>query len=207
MIKNIIFDLDGVLFDGRGFHAKMFLEAVRRIVPNTSVTEDYHEKHLDSLPTKEKLKRLGFDENISKQIYDLKQDITAKNIKEYVMPDIKVIDICDRLIGLRYKLFCVSNSIRPTVETCLTGMGVIEFFSGIISNQDTAEAKPSPEPYLTLYRNYNLDPKECLILEDSPHGIESARKSGGNVLAVKDCNDVSIERIMSRLSDIQNIQY
>jgi len=75
-------------------------------------------------------------------------------------------------------------------------MGIIHNFTRIISNQDTTEAKPSPEPYLTLYRNYNLDPRECLIIEDSPCGIESAIKSGGNVLPVKNCNDVTLESIL-----------
>jgi HAD superfamily hydrolase (TIGR01509 family) len=88
------------------------------------------------------------------------------------------------------------------VETCLEGMGVISLFTGIISNEDTVEPKPSPVPYLTLFRKYNLEPKECLILEDSPHGIESATKSGGNVLPVKDCNEVTMGRIMSKVYEI-----
>lgn len=201
MIRNIIFDLDGVLFDGRGFHALSFLEAVRTVLPTTTLTEEYHEKYLDSLSTKEKLKRLGFDNDICKQIYYIKQDITAKNIKNYITPNKKVKDICEQLIALGYILFCVSNSIRLTIETCLEGMGVIDLFTGIISNQDTSESKPSPEPYLTLYRNYNLDPTECLIVEDSPHGIESATKSGGKVLPVKDCSEVTIERIIAVLSE------
>jgi HAD superfamily hydrolase (TIGR01509 family) len=202
MIRNVIFDLDGVLFDGRGFHAITFLEAVRTVIPFTTLTEEYHEKYLDSLSTKQKLKRLGFDEDVCKRIYDIKQDITAKRIKDYIVPNKKVKDICERLIALGYKLFCVSNSVRATVETCFEGMGIIHLFTGIVSNQDTSEPKPSPEPYLTLYRNYKLEAKECLIVEDSPHGIESATKSGGNVLKVKDCDDVTMERIMSGLSEI-----
>jgi beta-phosphoglucomutase len=202
MIKNIIFDLDGVLFDGRGFHATTFLQAVRIVIPCTTLTEEYHEKYLDSLSTKQKLKRLGFDDDISKRIYEMKQDLTAKNIGDYIAPNKKVQDICEGLIALGYKLFCVSNSVRLTVETCLEGMGVISLFIGIISNEDTVDPKPSPVPYLTLFRKYNLEPKECLIVEDSPHGIESATKSGGNVLAVKDCNDLTMERIMNALSDI-----
>ena len=200
MIKNIIFDLDGVIFDGRGFHAITFLEAVRIVIPCTTLREEYHEKYLDSLSTKQKLKRLGFDDDISKRIYEMKQDLTVKNIGNYITPNKKVQDICEGLIALGYKLFCVSNSVRSTVETCLEGMGVILLFTGIISNEDTVEPKPSPVPYLTLFRKYNLEPKECLIVEDSPHGIESATKSGGNVLPVKGCNDVTMERIMNALS-------
>jgi beta-phosphoglucomutase len=203
MIKNIIFDLDGVLFDGRGFHAISFLEAVRIVIPCTTLTEEYHEKYLDSLSTKDKLKRLGFDDDVSKRIYELKQEITTNNIKNYIQPDKKVKDICDTLIALGYKLFCVSNSIRSTVETCLEGMGVKRLFIGIISNQDTSKSKPNPEPYLTLYRKYNLEPEQCLIVEDSPHGIESATKSGGNVLPVKDCSEVTIECIMDALCKIR----
>ena len=130
----------------------------------------------------------------------MKQYLTAKNIGDYIIPNKRVQDICECLIALGYKLFCVSNSVRSTVETCLEGMGVILLFTGIISNEDTVEPKPSPVPYLTLFRKYNLEPKECLIVEDSPHGIESATKSGGNVLPVKDCNDVTMERIMNALS-------
>jgi HAD superfamily hydrolase (TIGR01509 family) len=204
MIKNIIFDLDGVLFDGRGFHAATFLEAVRIVIPYTSLTEEYHEKYLDSLSTKQKLLHLKYDDDICKRIYHMKQAITAKNIKDHIRPNNMVKDICERLISLGYELFCVSNSIRSTVEVCLEGMGVIQYFKGIISNEDTVEPKPSPEPYLTLYRKYNLDPKECLIVEDSPHGIESATKSGGNVLPVKDCSQVTMERIINALSKIHH---
>ena len=118
----------------------------------------------------------------------------------HIKPDIKVQHICAELKSRNYRLFCVSNSIRQTIITCLKGMDVIDYFEGIISNEDTTEAKPSPEPYLTLYRRFNLNPKECLILEDSPHGIESATKSGGNVLPVKNCNDVTLELIIQNIN-------
>jgi len=45
-----------------------------------------------------------------------------------------------------------------------------------------------------------LNPKDCLILEDSPHGIESAMKSGANVLPVKNCNDVTLDLIIDTIN-------
>lgn len=196
MIKNIIFDLDGVLFDGCDFHAETFIKAVCLVRPDIEISREYHDLHLNALSTRNKLKRMGLDTETSERIYIVKQELTKKTIGDYIKPDKKVQDICAELIRLEYRLFCVSNSIRETVEACLSGMGVINNFTGIISNQDTTESKPSPEPYLTLYRNYNLDAKECLIIEDSPYGIESATKSGGNVLPVKNCDDVKLESIM-----------
>ena len=199
MIKNIIFDLDGVLFDGCDFHAKTFIQAVLSILPDNPLTREFHDTHLNALPTRYKLNKLGIDSETAVRIYNLKQHITATTIGEYIRPDDKVKDICVKLQSLGYKIFCVSNSIRSTIEACLSGMGVREYFSGIISNEDTAAPKPSPEPYLTLYRLYGLNPGECLILEDSEYGIESARASGGNVLPVRDCDDVTLKKILDVL--------
>jgi len=204
MIRNVIFDLDGVLFDGCDFHAMTFLEAYNTVLVNTQISREYHDENLNGLSTRNKLSVLGVNSDQSERIYALKQELTASRIEKFIKEDVKVQDICKRLRSLKYDIFCVSNSIRSTVEKCLRGMGVILLFTGIISNEDTSEPKPSPEPYLTLYRKYNLEPKECLIVEDSPHGIESARKSGGNVLPVKDCNDVTVERIMNVLFDLQS---
>lgn len=199
MIKNILFDLDGVLFDGCTFHAEMFMEAVKKILPDTLLTREYHDAHLNALPTKEKLKEMRIDPVIAAKIYAVKQELTAKKIGEFIHPDKKVEDICRELRRLGYQMFCVSNSIRSTIERCLSGMGVRSYFTGIISNEDTPAAKPSPEPYLTLYRFYSLDPRECLILEDSEHGIASARASGAHILPVRNCDDVTMELILAKL--------
>lgn len=203
MIHNVIFDLDGVLFDGCALHADIFLKAVRTISPDRGITKEYHDAVLNALSTKQKLIKLGFDAETSEKIYNLKQELTTTAIQSSISLDKKVMEICIRLTTLGYNIFCVSNSIRSTVEACLSGMGVIEYFSGIISNEDTKQPKPSPEPYLTLFRICNLNPKECLILEDSPHGIEAARKSGAHVLPVRDCPDVSFGKILQAISSIE----
>jgi len=199
MITSIVFDLDGVLFDGCDFHAKMFIEAVLTILPDHTLTREFHDQELNALPTKYKLKKLGIQSEISDRIYALKQQLTATRIGDSIRPDKKVQDICVKLQALGYKIFCVSNSIRSTVEACLSGMEVKEYFSGIISNEDASAPKPSPEPYLTLYRLHGLSASECLVLEDSEYGIQSARASGAHVLPVRDCADVTLEKILGAL--------
>lgn len=202
MMKSVIFDLDGVLFDGCDFHAKAFIEAVSTLAPELKITREYHDAHLNALPTKHKLKKLGIDSATSERIYTLKQQLTETGLQEHVRPDKKVQDICITLTALGYKVYCVSNSIRSTVNTCLSGMGVKEYFSGIITNEDTSAPKPSPEPYLTLYREHGLDPRECLIVEDSEYGIQSARASGAHVLPVRDCDDVTLVAILQRIDEL-----
>ena len=203
MIYNVIFDLDGVLFDGCRLHAELFLEAVGTLCPDKRPTAEYHDTHLNSLSTRQKLKMLGIDSETSEKIYALKQDLTANKISAYLKKDKQIIRMCGDLVRMGYNIFCVSNSIRATVEACLSGMGIKQCFSGIVSNEDTVEAKPSPQPYLTLYRICNLEPKECIIFEDSQHGIASARASGGHVIPVLNCQDISLVKVLAAIESIE----
>ena len=202
MIQHVIFDLDGVLFDGCDFHRDMFIAAVSLIRPDIHISNEYHWAHLNALSTRKKLEVLDIG-NDSEAIFAKKQELARSTIKGYIQYDEKVFGICKALVSYGYNIYCVSNSIRSTVETCLSGMGVIHLFTSIISNEDTLAPKPSPEPYLTLYRKHGLDPRECLILEDSDHGVQSAQKSGGNVLRVRNCSDVTLAAIMGEIARLQ----
>lgn len=200
MIRAVAFDLDGVLFDGCDLHATLFLEALRAIRPDLALTREYHDVHLNALSTRKKVETLGVSPQDAEAIFALKQQLTQTALEEYVKPDQKVIEMCAALTSSGYTLFCVSNSVRSTVHTCLRGMGVYFFFRDIVSNEDTVEPKPSPEPYLTVFRRHGISPLECLIVEDSPRGIASARAAGAHVLEVRDCSDVSLESVLAAIS-------
>ena len=44
--------------------------------------------------------------------------------------------------------------------------------------------KPSPEIYLATFKDLDVIPEEVLVIEDSPYGIESGKRSGAQVLAI-----------------------
>jgi len=207
MIKHIIFDLDGVLFDGCELHAHLFIDAVLQVKPDTTVTKQYHDTVLNGLTTRRKLELLNIVGEEAEEIYKIKQSMTNDYIRNNIQPNIKNKEICEALLNLNYKVYCVTNSIRSTVENILKGMDIIHMFSGIISNQDTTESKPSPEPYLTLYKKFNLDPKECMIIEDSKHGIDSAIRSGGHVFCVRNCDDILLTNIMNAIDKFNSGKY
>jgi beta-phosphoglucomutase-like phosphatase (HAD superfamily) len=57
--------------------------------------------------------------------------------------------------------------------------------------------------YLSAMQRFGVEPHECLILEDNEHGIRAARASGGHVLVIGTPADVTYERIMARISEIE----
>jgi HAD superfamily hydrolase (TIGR01509 family) len=202
MIKNIAFDLDGVLFDGCDLHASLFIEAVSQVKPDIILSKEYHDTILNGLPTKEKLRILNIVDEEAKQIYTIKQELTNAYLST-LPPSKKNITLCEELKQMGYDIYCVSNSIRTTIETVLSRMGILHMFSGIISNNDVRDSKPSPVPYLTLFSRYNIDPNETMILEDSEFGILSATQSGAYTLCVRNCDDVTKLNILTTIEKIR----
>jgi HAD superfamily hydrolase (TIGR01509 family) len=205
MIQNIIFDLDGVLFNGAEFHKQCFIESVNAVVGNI-ISSDFHDTILNGLSTKQKLKILIARELItekqSKEIEDLKIKNTTENLPKFIKKCEKTYTMILKLYK-SYMLFCVTNSIKSTCETVLKELNINIFFEGIVSNEDIKNPKPSPDPYLFAMEKYNLDPYQTIIIEDSKHGRTAAYKCNAHVIPVVDPIDVTYEKIISELKKLQ----
>lgn len=57
-------------------------------------------------------------------------------------------------------------------------------FDVLVTAEDVTNGKPDPEPYLTAARRLDVDPADCLVLEDSRYGIASGLAAGCTVLSV-----------------------
>ena len=62
----------------------------------------------------------------------------------------------------------------------------------ILSNEDVSKSKPDPEIYIKAMKFFDLNPSECLIFEDSDHGIKAAKASGANLKIVTCPEDLNI---------------
>src|SRR5438045_3245428 len=77
-----------------------------------------------------------------------------------------------------------SSGSRRKVLLSLHSSGLEPNFSDFISGDDVSRAKPAPDPYLAAAAMLNINPSDCLVIEDSPNGILSARAAGMQVIAV-----------------------
>ena len=57
-------------------------------------------------------------------------------------------------------------------------------FDVVVAGDDVTWSKPHPEPYLTAAGLLGVEPSECLVLEDSPTGVESGASAGCRVVAI-----------------------
>ena len=78
-------------------------------------------------------------------------------------------------------------------------------FAATVFGDEVTHGKPHPEPYLTAAALLNVDPQECIAIEDSPTGVASANAAGCRVLGVPNMKRLEAGdgiRIISSLADI-----
>jgi len=57
-------------------------------------------------------------------------------------------------------------------------------FACVVTSDDVENGKPHPEPFLKGAELLNLKPKECVVVENAPLGIQGAKEAGMTVIAV-----------------------
>jgi HAD superfamily hydrolase (TIGR01509 family) len=72
-----------------------------------------------------------------------------------------------------------------------------------LSNQDVKKPKPDPEMYIKAIDLLQLDPRECLIVEDNFNGIKAALASGAHVLEVKSIDEVNLTNLQWKIAQIE----
>lgn len=90
---------------------------------------------------------------------------------------------CLDLLKNKYDLAVVSGSDRTEVTRILDRFypGI---FDAVVTGEDVEEGKPAPEPYLTCLEMLHVQKDECIVIENSPLGVESAKRAGLFVIAV-----------------------
>ena len=209
-IKLIIFDLDGVLVETKDLHYESLNLALSKIDKKYIININEHHEIYDGLPTNKKLELLNKNKGLPKeyfsQIYNDKQNLTLELIKKNYSEDNRLKNIFKQLKNDGYKIYVASNSIRETVKLLLYKTGLIEYVDYYLSNEDVKNGKPNSEIYLKSMIHAGVNPKETLIIEDSPRGIESANNSGGNLLIIKNPSDITYEKIKNKINKNINLK-
>jgi beta-phosphoglucomutase len=200
-IKAVLFDLDGVLVDATEWHYEALNRALGLFGYNIPRYE--HLTTYNGLPTRKKLEMLsvekGFPRGLHTLVNKIKQKYTREEILRSCTPVFEKEFMVHQLKRDGYKLAVCSNSIRESVELMLRGSGIWELFDCVLSNEDVTHAKPHPEIYLAACERLGIKPHEAVIIEDAPHGIEAAKRSGGVLCQVTGFNEVDYERVKRSL--------
>jgi sugar-phosphatase len=76
----------------------------------------------------------------------------------------------------------------------------------VVTASDVEHGKPAPDPFLMAARRLGVDPRQCLVVEDAPSGLEAARAAGCATLAVTTTTaaaDLVADAVVGTLADVR----
>jgi HAD superfamily hydrolase (TIGR01509 family) len=82
-----------------------------------------------------------------------------------------------------------TSSGRDHASESLERTGLAEYFNHVLTGEDVANGKPAPDLFQLAASRIGVSPNQCLVLEDSPAGVEAGLAAGMAVIVVPDLFD------------------
>lgn len=122
-----------------------------------------------------------FSEELLQRLIDLKNERFRATHHARVYPEnLQIIDLMKKR-GISVGL--VTGTKRANLGVVLSPE-IMRLFDVIITDGDTALGKPAPDPYRAAAERLHIEPGECLVVENAPLGIQSAKAAGMLCIAV-----------------------
>ena len=182
--KAIIFDMDGVIVDSMPYHFLAWHEALRPLGIRVSCFEVYcreGERWEKSLKDFLRQGNIKPTKAILKKIFIRRQKIFRSYFKRLIFSGAEEFLKCLKKKG--YLLGLVTGTPMPELEKILPKR-IKKFFDYFVTGDRVKNGKPSPEPYLQAAQGLSVKPGECVVVENAPLGIESAKRAGMFCVAV-----------------------
>ena len=182
MIKNIIFDFDGVIVDSEVLASKAFAKYFSKF--DRSIKEEQFYKYagkktvevIDLLSAKYKIEN---KETFTNEIFDIVAEVYSR--------DLKLVDGAKDYISKSNRdHFIGSNSNKDRI---MDGLKLVDldkiFLSDHVYSFDMVEKpKPDPDIYLKVLNDNSLNIQETIIIEDSGVGVKAASSAGVRVFGL-----------------------
>ncbi len=182
--RAVIFDMDGVIVNSEPHHERAFHDVIREL--------GYAG-----------LGELKFADYVGRSDFDLWVDFIAKykptqtldellvrkrqrvlEVMREVRPIFKGLPaLVQKLVGI-YPLAIASGSEHPVIQAVLSMEDLRRHFSVVVSSSDVNRGKPAPDIFLRAADLLKVDPKDCVVIEDSKPGVTAGLAAGMTVVAI-----------------------
>jgi HAD superfamily hydrolase (TIGR01509 family) len=179
----VVFDLDGVLLDSE----PVWNEAREALVRERDGTWDERATtDMMGMSSKEWSSYMHDRLGVPMSAAEINDDVVRRVAATYEhgLPLLPHAVETVRELGARWPVGLASSSNRPIIELVLDRAGVRACFAAVVSSEEVPNGKPAPDVYLAAARELDVDPAECVAVEDSTNGIKSAVAAGMRTIAV-----------------------
>ncbi len=181
----LIFDMDGVILHSTDLHMKAWIAYLERNgVKDTSVIYRMLGKRNDQIVHDIFGSGLSEAEVVEhgaakERLY---RDLMTPILEESYVAGVREFLRAAHAEGIPLAL--ATNAEPLNVDFVLDHAGLRPLFSAIVDGSQVTHAKPHPEVFLTAAARLDIQPRNCVIFEDSPGGIQAALSAGGRVVGL-----------------------
>lgn len=180
MVKGIIFDMDGVLIDSEPLHKEIEQQMLKELGVDLP-----HDEHVKFAGVGKEFwniikNRCGYNRDVTAEwLHEEKRERYLKALTaEPIIPIAGVIALVAEAHKRDIPLAVASSSSSFLIHLVLKAIGIDNFISCIVSGEEVPNNKPSPDIFLRTAKLMQLDPKDCLVVEDSANGVRAAKEAG-----------------------------
>lgn len=179
-LRAVIFDLDGVLWDGEPLYHEAFNVVLKPYGHHIEITDPQYTRIIGaSVETAWEWMRTTFGLTESPAaLYHAYNEAVLELMKQPREPLPGVLELLAELEARGIPVGLASASLRNWVDTTLAGLGLNGAFAATVTASEVSHSKPAPDLYLKAAKGLGVAPENCLAFEDTPSGIASARGAG-----------------------------
>lgn len=180
----VVFDCDGTLVDSMPAHFEAWCEALALHGAGGIFKEDVFIA-MGGRPTRDIVVEINseYDLRLNPEAVALaKREAFLKRMSTVCL----IREVADFAANLRGKMpmAIATGGSRHVIEKTLKAVGISDWFDEVVTAEDVAEGKPSPDVFLRAAKLMGVAPHRCLALEDAPAGILAAQRAGMQVIAI-----------------------
>ena len=183
-MKGYIFDLDGTMVDNMMVHHRAWQKLLSKLGLEMSLEEIQESIH----GINEEIVRRLFGDKYSED--EVKRIAAEKEAmyREVFKPDLELVEglgqFLERCRSQGILIGVATAAPAENLDFIMDTLNIRSLFETIIHAGDVTKGKPDPEVYLKAAEELGLEPKDCLVFEDSPTGAQSAVNAGMKVIVI-----------------------
>lgn len=181
----VIFDMDGVLIDSEPAWKK----AEKEVFSSLGVNVAPELSEMTASMTTTEVTKFWYDrqpwngKNLS-QVENEVIDAVGRFIQEKGNPIPGIREVLELFRKKDFKIGLSTNSPSRLIPLVLEKANISRYFDAISSSEDEKRGKPHPAVYLTTAKKLGIPPANCIVFEDSVHGVIAAKNAGMKTIAV-----------------------
>jgi HAD superfamily hydrolase (TIGR01509 family) len=185
VLEAVLLDIDGTLLDSNDAHAQAWSDALREAGYEIGSETVRPLVGMGSDKLLPRLTGLDAEQGDGKKLVDRRSEIFMKEYLPAVRPFPGARDLLDRMRADGLRLVVATSASDEELDGLLRALGAEWLHEKATSSSDAERSKPDPDIVHVAIGKANANPRDCVMIGDTPYDVEAATRAGVSIIALR----------------------